>query len=85
MEDFEKAIEMYSKVNMMNGGYNYESYNGLGTCFSKLRMFDDAIEFYNQIVLNEFGRKKISAEKSIKFLNKLKTKIGNTDKNIDEN
>ena len=84
MEEFEKAIEVYSKVNMMNGGYNYESYNGLGTCFSKLKMFDDAIKYYNTIVANEFGRKKISAEKSIKFLNKLKNKIGVND-DIDEN
>ena len=76
MEQFEKAIEVYSKVNMMNGGYNYESYNGLGTCFSKLRLFDNAIKFYNQIVLSEFGHKKLSAERSIKFLQKLKNKIG---------
>ena len=61
---------------------NYESYNGLGTCFSKLRLFDNAIKFYSQIVLNEFGHKKLSAERSIKFLQKLKSKIGN--KNSDE-
>lgn len=59
---------------MINNRYHHKLYDGLASCLTKLSEFDQAIEVYKQIFQREEGKKKWDAQRSIKFVNKLKRK-----------
>ena len=54
--------------------YHHKLYDGLASCLTKLSEFDQAIEIYKQIFQIEEGKKKWDAQRSIKFVSKLKRK-----------
>lgn len=58
----------------MGGRYHHKLYDGLASCLTKLSEFDQAIEVYKQIFQHEEGKKKWDAQRSMKFVNKLKRK-----------
>ena len=58
----------------MDGRYHHKLYDGLASCLTKLSEFDQAIEVYQQIFQREEGKKKWDAQRSMKFVNKLKRK-----------
>ena len=53
---------------------HHKLYDGLASCLTKLSEFDQAIEVYQQIFQREEGKKKWDAQRSMKFVNKLKRK-----------
>ena len=59
---------------VINNRYHHKLYDGLASCLTKLSEFDQAIEIYKQIFQREEGKKKWDAQRSIKFVNKLKRK-----------
>lgn len=59
---------------LINNNYHHKLYDGLASCLTKLSEFDQAIEVYKQIFQREEGKKKWDAQRSIKFVNKLKRK-----------
>ena len=59
---------------IINNNYNHKLYDGLASCLTKLSEFDQAIEVYKQIFQREEGKKKWDAQRSIKFVKKLKRK-----------
>lgn len=54
--------------------YHHKLYDGLASCLTKLSEFDQALEVYQQIFQREEGKKKWDAQRSMKFVNKLKRK-----------
>ena len=54
--------------------YHHKLYDGLASCLTKLSEFDQASEVYQQIFQREEGKKKWDAQRSLKFVNKLKRK-----------
>ena len=75
MLKFNDALKCYKKAQMMiNNRYHHKLYDGLASCLTKLSEFDQAIEVYKQIFQREEGKKKWDAQRSIKFVNKLKRK-----------
>ena len=54
--------------------YHHKLYDGLASCLTKLSEFDQAIEVYQKIFQREEGKKKWDAQRSMKFVNKLKRK-----------
>ena len=72
---FSDALKCYKKAQMViNNRYHHKLYDGLASCLTKLSEFDQAIEIYKQIFQREEGKKKWDAQRSIKFVNKLKRK-----------
>ena len=72
---FNDALKCYKKAQMViNNRYHHKLYDGLASCLTKLSEFDQAIEVYKQIFQREEGKKKWDAQRSIKFVNKLKRK-----------
>jgi len=59
---------------LINNNYHHKLFDGLASCLTKLSEFDQAIEVYKQIFQREEGKKKWDAQRSIKFVNKLKRK-----------
>ena len=59
---------------LIYNNYHHKLYDGLASCLTKLSEFDQAIEVYKQIFQREEGKKKWDAQRSIKFVNKLKRK-----------
>ena len=75
MFKFKDALKCYKKAQTFVGGkYHHKLYDGLASCLTKLSEFDQAIEVYKQIFQHEEGKKKWDAQRSIKFVNKLKRK-----------
>ena len=75
MFKFQDALKCYKKAQLLvNGRYHHKMYDGLASCLTKLSEFDQAIEVYKQIFQHEEGKKKWDAQRSIKFVNKLKRK-----------
>ena len=75
MLKFNDALKCYKKAQMLiNNNYHHKLYDGLASCLTKLSEFDQAIEVYKQIFQREEGKKKWDAQRSIKFVNKLKRK-----------
>ena len=75
MLKFNDALKCYKKAqSLINGNYHHKLYDGLASCLTKLSEFDQAIEIYKQIFQREEGKKKWDAQRSIKFVNKLKRK-----------
>jgi len=75
MLKFNDALKCYKKAqSLINGRYHHKLYDGLASCLTKLSEFDQAIEVYKQIFQCEEGKKKWDAQRSIKFVNKLKRK-----------
>ena len=75
MFKFKDALKCYKKAQTFVGGkYHHKMYDGLASCLTKLSEFDQAIEVYKQIFQHEEGKKKWDAQRSIKFVNKLKRK-----------
>lgn len=75
MMKFNDALKCYKKAQMINDNrYHHKLYDGLASCLTKLSEFDQAIEIYKQIFQIEEGKKKWDAQRSIKFVSKLKRK-----------
>lgn len=75
MMKFNDALKCYKKAQMIIGNrYHHKLYDGLASCLTKLSEFDQAIEVYQQIFQREEGKKKWDAQRSMKFVNKLKRK-----------
>ena len=75
MLKFNDALKCYKKAQMMiNNRYHHKLYDGLASCLTKISEFDQAIEIYKHIFQREEGKKKWDAQRSIKFVNKLKRK-----------
>ena len=75
MFKFKDALKCYNKAkNLVDGRYHHKLYDGLASCLTKLSEFDQAIEIYKHIFQREEGKKKWDAQRSIKFVNKLKRK-----------
>ena len=75
MMKFNDALKCYKKAQMIIGNrYHHKLYDGLASCLTKLSMFDEASEVYQQIFQREEGKKKWDAQRSLKFVNKLKRK-----------
>jgi len=75
MFQFKDALKCYKKAQTFVGGkYHHKLYDGLASCLTKLSEFDQAIEVYKQIFQHEEGKKKWDAQRSMKFVNKLKRK-----------
>ena len=69
---FNKALAIAK--NLVDGRYHHKLYDGLASCLTNLSEFDQAIEIYKHIFQREEGKKKWDAQRSIKFVNKLKRK-----------
>ena len=75
MFKFKDALKCYKKAQAIVGGrYTHKLYDGLASCLTKLSEFDQAIEVYKMIYQSEEGKRKWDAQRSIKFVNKLKRK-----------
>ena len=75
MMKFNDALKCYKKAQMIIGNrYHHKLYDGLASCLTKLSEFDQASEVYQQIFQREEGKKKWDAQRSLKFVNKLKRK-----------
>ena len=75
MMKFNDALKCYKKAQSIIGNrYHHKLYDGLASCLTKLSLFDEASEVYQQIFQREEGKKKWDAQRSIKFVNKLKRK-----------
>ena len=75
MMKFGDALKCYKKAqNVINNRYHHKLYDGLASCLTKLSEFDQASEVYQQIFQREEGKKKWDAQRSLKFVNKLKRK-----------
>jgi tetratricopeptide (TPR) repeat protein len=75
MFKFKDALKCYKKAQtVVNGRYTHKLYDGLASCLTKLSEFDQAIEVYKVIYQSEEGKRKWDAQRSIKFVNKLKRK-----------
>ena len=75
MMKFNDALKCYKKAQMIIGNrYHHKLYDGLASCLTKLSEFDQAIDIYQQIFQREEGKKKWDAQRSMKFVNKLKRK-----------
>ena len=75
MFKFKDALKCYKKAQAIVGGrYTHKLYDGLASCLTKLSEFDQAIEVYKLIYQSEEGKRKWDAQRSIKFVNKLKRK-----------
>ncbi len=75
MLKFNDALKCYKKAQLIIGNrYHHKLYDGLASCLTKLSEFDQAVEVYQQIFQREEGKKKWDAQRSMKFVNKLKRK-----------
>lgn len=75
MFKFNDALKCYKKAQLINGNrYSNKLLDGLASCLTKLSEFDKAIEVYQEIFQKEEGKKKWDAQRSIKFVGKLKRK-----------
>ena len=75
MMKFNDALKCYKKAQSIIGNrYHHKLYDGLASCLTKLSLFDEASEVYQQIFQREEGKKKWDAQRSLKFVNKLKRK-----------
>ena len=54
--------------------YHHKLYDGLASCLTKLSEFDQAIEIYKQTLPDRRRQEKWDAQRSIKFVSKLKRK-----------
>jgi tetratricopeptide (TPR) repeat protein len=78
MLKFNDALKCYKKAQaLINNRYHHKLLDGLASCLTKLSEFDQAIDIYKQIFQKEEGKKKWDAQRSIKFVNKLKRKKEN--------
>lgn len=74
-DEVQRCAQMLQKAQMINDNrYHHKLYDGLASCLTKLSEFDQAIEIYKQIFQIEEGKKKWDAQRSIKFVSKLKRK-----------
>ena len=78
MFKFKDALKCYRKAHkIVSGRYHHKLYDGMASCLTKMSEFDQAVEVYKEIFQHEEGKKKWDAQRSLKFVNKLKRKKAN--------